>query len=186
VFALTIGNIAFGTVDLPNPLLSSSPAAPSLTGSHLADTVKSFGSIQADSATDTDAVKASRPNMSPSAPPKQLDVHALFGAKKPVNGMPSQGGYTPYPQNPGQHMRPPGPGQSRSPVLGNPQFAPQMQQGFRPQPQPVRPMQPMQRPVQGMGQYGMHPGPQSQFPMMGYPGQNYYVSCWKDQLTSGV
>jgi translation initiation factor 4G len=89
---LTPGSIAFGTVDSPNPLLSSSPAAPSTTGAHLADTVKSFGSIEADASTDPNAVKApsrrtstlNSAATSPSAPPKKLDMHSLFTSKPPA------------------------------------------------------------------------------------------------------
>jgi translation initiation factor 4G len=246
--ALIVGNLAFGTVDSPNPLLSSSPAAPSMTGAHLADTVKSFGSIQADTMTETLAVKARKvsatgtPVVSPPASSKQLDMHALFNGGKPktANGTPpvmsppplgqspmagppmhdrrmSQGGFqgpnglpnsqsVPFQMSgmvPGQHLRPPHttglPNQPRSPVLGQmgpgSYNGPQMQQGFRPLQQmpngasghPVRPngagsqMQAgLQRPGmmgQGVGAYGMHPGPQGPYQMMGYPGQNYYVSC---------
>jgi len=95
----SVGSIAFGTVDSPNPLLSSSPAAPSTTGAHLADTVKAFGSIDADASTDPSAVKAARrtstlvslvmtsPPVPGVVPPKQqLDMHALFGAKPQPNG----------------------------------------------------------------------------------------------------
>lgn len=89
------GNLAFGTVDSPNPLLSSSPAVPSLTGSHLADNVKSFGSIDADGSSDPSAVKgASRASAAASplpagspAPKKELNLHSLFGAKPQQNGI---------------------------------------------------------------------------------------------------
>lgn len=90
------GNLAFGTVDSPNPLLSSSPAAPSTTGSHLADAVKSFGSLDAE----TTAAGASmiRPprrtsgGANPATPTtkKQLDphnVHSFFvGKPQPPSG----------------------------------------------------------------------------------------------------
>ena len=141
------GNLAFGTVDSPHPLLSSSPAAPSLTGAHLSDNVKSFGSIDADSSTDTSAVKASRRSSTlsppltsppPNAGQKLLDMHALFGAKPKPNGTPapnvspamasvspiherrlSNSGF--QSPNGSAHLRPPHPnvpGQSRSSVSG--------------------------------------------------------------------
>ncbi|GMK55230.1 hypothetical protein CspeluHIS016_0202860 [Cutaneotrichosporon spelunceum] len=81
------GNLAFGTVDSPNPLLSSSPAAPSTTGGHLADAVKSFGSLDAE----TNAAGASmiRPprrtsggaNPATSTQKKLLDPHSFFSGK---------------------------------------------------------------------------------------------------------
>ncbi|ORX35774.1 hypothetical protein BD324DRAFT_581987 [Kockovaella imperatae] len=88
------GNIAFGTanIDSPNPLLSSSPAAPFTTGSHLAGNVKSFGSIDADGQTDSNAVKANRRVSGPGAGPveasatKQPDLHSLFASKPKTAG----------------------------------------------------------------------------------------------------
>ena len=162
---LTAGNLAFGTVDSPNPLLSSSPAAPSTTGAHLGnDTVKSFGSIEADT---SDAHR----------PAKVLDAHSLFGAKPKPTGAPndrrqSVGSF----QGPNgiNHLRPPqgAPGQPRSPPQPpyNPQqFRPQMpSQGF------VRPNPQMNMP-RNMGNYPM-PQP---YPGMGYPNQ-YFVSSGDD------
>lgn len=84
------GNLAFGTVDSPNPLLSSSPAAPSTTGGHLADAVKSFGSIDAESSATAGASMIRPPRRSSgsnpagsggAAPQKKLDVHSLFAGK---------------------------------------------------------------------------------------------------------
>lgn len=169
---LTAGSLAFGTVDSPNPLLSSSPAAPSITGTHLSDTVKSFGTIEADASTD--------PNARRPAGAKTLDAHALFGAKPKSNGAAhdrrqSIGSF----QGPNgiNHLRPPqgGPGQPRSPVLGQPPFNPQFRpampgpQGF------VRPNPQMNMP-RNMGNYGMPQGP---YPGMGYPNQ-YFVSNGED------
>ncbi|OWZ62346.1 hypothetical protein AYX15_05480, partial [Cryptococcus neoformans] len=82
------GNIAFGTVDSPNTALSSSPAAPSTTGGHLADAVKSFGSIDADGNSDPDVVKTRRTSSlsNPIGPvqEKKLSVHSLFTSKAPA------------------------------------------------------------------------------------------------------
>jgi translation initiation factor 4G len=83
------GNLAFGTVDSPNPLLSSSPAAPAATGSHLADAVKSFGSIDAETtATGASMIRPPRrtsgganPTAPSGLPQKKLDVHSLFAGK---------------------------------------------------------------------------------------------------------
>ena len=204
------GNIAFGTVDLDNAGLSSSPAAPSMTGTHLADNVKSFGSIDADAATDSNAVKAR------AGGEKQFDMHASFRPKQAVppagnvhnRRQSNSGGFQPgvngVPTNP--HLRPPpqqggNPGQPRSPVLGQAgvgQFAPgqpQIQQGFRsPQGAPgapqfvrngagVQPGMPggMQRGM-GMNPYGMHPGPQGQYPVMNpYPNPAYMEPFYAQQ-----
>nr|ODN97506.1 translation initiation factor 4G [Cryptococcus depauperatus CBS 7855] len=82
-------NIAFGTVNVPNSILSSSPAAPSTTGGHLADSVKSFGTIDADGNTDPSVVKTRKPStLNPSAPSsdkQQLNVHSLFTSRSPQN-----------------------------------------------------------------------------------------------------
>lgn len=177
------GSIAFGTVDSPNPLLSSSPVAPSMTGTHLADNVKAFGSIDADATTDPNAVKATRrasalsPNQAPRRP---LDVHALFGKPQPAPMQPSLSSNGSY-----DHFRPPQPnGTPRSPVgPGMPSYNGQViQQGFRPgmMPNGQAPRPNMQQGIPQMPQgmprmmsYGLHP-PQGQY-MMGYP-QQYYVS----------
>ena len=111
--SLNTGNIAFGTanVDSPNPLLSSSPAAPSLTGAHLAGTVKSFGSIDADGSTNSSAVNAARraSGLTPpvnggetvTSPPtqhKQPNLHSLFAGKAPnPNAAASVPGKSPSP-----------------------------------------------------------------------------------------
>ncbi|WWC89214.1 uncharacterized protein L201_004132 [Kwoniella dendrophila CBS 6074] len=143
-------NIAFGTVDHPNPMLSSSPAAPSTTGSHLSDAVKSFGSIEADASNDANAVKTKRmsslgasSSTSPVAggaalPKKNLDLHSLFAGKP--HGQPSAppSMSSPQPQNavPPAHDRrqsmgqsqsgfQPGPnGLSSSPYTGQPHLRP--------------------------------------------------------------
>ncbi|WVR06939.1 hypothetical protein IAU60_003975 [Kwoniella sp. DSM 27419] len=98
-------NIAFGTVDHPNAMLSSSPAAPSTTGAHLADAVKSFGSLAADASSDPDAVKTRRQSsLGPSAatspipgagPSKPLDMHALFAGKPKQGPSPGPSGISP-------------------------------------------------------------------------------------------
>ena len=80
-------NIAFGTVNSPHPALSSSPAAPSATGAHLSGSVKSFGSIAADGPTDGPGGHPPSSSEAPSpANAKQLDMHALFGARPRPNG----------------------------------------------------------------------------------------------------
>jgi translation initiation factor 4G len=174
-------------------MLSSSPAAPSTTGTHLSDNVKTFGSIEADG-TNPDAVTRRTSTLanvtSPSAPLKKLDVHALFQKQPNLNNGLSQGnGVSPpmndrrqsqaYPSHFMPQMRPQGPGMQgpgpqgppRSPISNSPQFTPQVQQGFRPpmqNGQQVRPIRPMQ------SQYPMHPG---QMYPMGYPQQlpGYFV-----------
>ncbi|KLT45414.1 hypothetical protein CC85DRAFT_282480 [Cutaneotrichosporon oleaginosum] len=83
------GNLAFGTVDSPNPLLSSSPAAPSTTGGHLADAVKSFGSLDAETtAAGASMIRPPRRTSggNPATPTqkKQLDphnIHSFFVGK---------------------------------------------------------------------------------------------------------
>ena len=146
-------------MDSESSLLSSSPAAPSVTGAHLADAVKTFGSIDANSSTDPNAVKGARrvTNVTINGG-KPLDAHALFAAQRRPNGPPAPGqvgsplhergqslsGYQPSNGlSPNSHplLRPPQsgvvPGQPRSPVLTPPGAGPynpgpQMQQGFRP------------------------------------------------------
>lgn len=75
-------------MDSPNTALSSSPAAPSTTGGHLADAVKSFGSIDADGNSDPDVVKTRRTSSlsNPIGPvqEKKLSVHSLFTSKAPA------------------------------------------------------------------------------------------------------
>ncbi|WVQ80835.1 hypothetical protein IAT38_002942 [Cryptococcus sp. DSM 104549] len=91
------GNIAFGTVDHPNSMLSSSPAAPSTTGGHLADSVKSFGTIDADASSDPNVVKTRRvSNLAPAGVAQQqqqgksaINIHQLFGGKRPSQSGPS-------------------------------------------------------------------------------------------------
>ncbi|ORY32813.1 hypothetical protein BCR39DRAFT_521719 [Naematelia encephala] len=154
-----------------------------MTGTHLADSVKAFGSIDADATTDPNAVKANRrtgpmsppmPAQSPSAAPKKpLDLHSLFGAK-PVNGNApppvhdrrqsiGQGSNgMPYPM-PGMnaHLRPPAPNgmpnQPRSPVLGN--QMPQIQQGFRPPMTNGQQVRPMPQGMMGQPRPNMMMGP---------------------------
>ncbi|OCF38389.1 translation initiation factor 4G [Kwoniella heveanensis CBS 569] len=141
------GNIAFGTVDHPNAMLSSSPAAPSTTGAHLSDAVKSFGSLAADASSESDAVKTKRQSSSVpstatspvpgSGPSKPLDMHALFAGKpKPAQSPvpssispPVQGGPVPPAhdrrQSMGQSGFQPGPnGLSQSPYTGAPHLRP--------------------------------------------------------------
>lgn len=175
-----LGSIAFGTVDSPNPLLSSSPAAPSITGTHLADNVKAFGSIEADPSTEATARRAN--------PAAKLDAHALFGAKPKPNGTipgpsherrQSMTGYTNgFPPTNPSHLRPPTQ-QPRSPMtapmsnpLGPGQYPPQVQQGFRPNQMPL-PYRPNGGPAPNM--YMNRGMPSAQPPYMGYPNQ-YYVS----------
>ncbi|KAK6909957.1 hypothetical protein I203_103983 [Kwoniella mangroviensis CBS 8507] len=142
------GNIAFGTVDHPNSMLSSSPAAPSTTGAHLSDAVKSFGSIDADASNDSAAVKTKRmsslgPQSSASPPPttgavppkKNLDLHSLF-AGKPHQQAPAPSTLSPQqqPAVPPTHDRrqsmsqsgfQPGPnGLPNSPYTGTPHLRP--------------------------------------------------------------
>ncbi|WVQ72365.1 hypothetical protein IAR50_001917 [Cryptococcus sp. DSM 104548] len=106
------GNLAFGTVDSPSAALSSSPAAPSMTGGHLSDAVKSFGSIDAaDKQGGPDAIGSRRSSMLSNAAAgpsqgKKLSVHALFSSKAP------QPHTTPQPQpvmSPPQQHNPPAP-----------------------------------------------------------------------------
>lgn len=169
-------------------MLSSSPAAPSITGTHLAGTVQSFGSIEADS-TGPDSVTARR--ASNNAGVGKLDAHALFGAKPKQNGTspgpsherrPSMTGYqnaNGYPSNP-SHLRPPTQGQQRpltTPLASGP-YGPQVQQGFRPNqmggaPLPYRPNAPPVGPNPAMYMNRNMPGGQG--PYMPYPNQ-YYVS----------
>ena len=170
------GNLAFGTVDSPNPLLSSSPAAPSVTGQHLADNVKSFGTIEADG-TDPNSVKPPSRRTSglntPLSPPmqqkKSFDMHAGF---KPQQAQPQP---QQLPQQPQQqqgqmpYFRPP----VRSPNMGN-AVPPYAVNNFRPpmpqqQQQPVRPSNMPARP-----QYVPQGYPQQQYM---YTQQGYYVSC---------
>ncbi|WVW84052.1 hypothetical protein I302_106080 [Kwoniella bestiolae CBS 10118] len=126
------GSIAFGTVDHPNPMLSSSPAAPSTTGSHLSDAVKSFGSIDADASNDSNAVKTKRmsslgassatsPVPGPGAvpPKKNLDLHSLFAGK-------------PHPQSPAPSTMSPQPQQAVPPTHDRRQSM--GQSGFQPGP----------------------------------------------------
>lgn len=77
-------------------MLSSSPAAPSTTGAHLSDAVKSFGSIDAETnaATGVSMIRPPRRTSGgsvsgPTGPGAQkLDVHSLF-AGKPQQQQPS-------------------------------------------------------------------------------------------------
>ncbi|KAL7421895.1 hypothetical protein Q5752_003667 [Cryptotrichosporon argae] len=173
------GPLAFGTVDQPNPLLSSSPAAPSITGTHLEDSVKSFGSIDASNESNPNIVRPPRrvsgpgsaagpangaPSAaaSPAAPPaKKLDVHSLFGGKPQAqhNG-PVAGISPPPPHIPGQpptHDRRQSMNQGPYPVNGLPASSP------HPYQQMSMPGQPGFRPPQGM--------PNQPRPPAGYPGQ---------------
>lgn len=151
-----------------------------MTGTHLADTVKSFGSLDADPSTD--------PAVRRTNPAAKLDAHALFGAKpKPNGSVPgasherrqSMTGYTNgFPPHP-SHLRPPTQQQPRSPMaaampnpLGPGQFSPQVQQGFRPNQIPMA-YRPNGGPAPSMYMNRGMPG--SQPPYMGYPNQ-YYVS----------
>ncbi|WRT66489.1 uncharacterized protein IL334_003448 [Kwoniella shivajii] len=147
------GNIAFGTVDHPNPMLSSSPAAPSTTGAHLSDAVKSFGSIDAEASNDPNAVKTKRmSSLGPSssistvaggsagagtAPKKNLDLHSLFAGKaqaqaqSPAPSAMSPPLHAPIPpahdrrQSMGQSGFQPGPnGLPNSPYAGSPHLRP--------------------------------------------------------------
>jgi translation initiation factor 4G len=167
------GSLAFGTVDSPNPLLSSSPAAPSVTGQHLADNVKSFGTIEADG-TDPNSVKPPSRRTSglntPMSPPmqqkKSFDMHAGFKSQQPLQQQ------VPMQQQPPQ-FRPP----VRSPNMGNavppyPNFRPQMPQ------QQVRPnmQQPPRPPYVPQGY------PPQQQPYM-YNPQGFYVSIKLNRLT---
>ncbi|ODN94166.1 hypothetical protein L198_05017 [Cryptococcus wingfieldii CBS 7118] len=106
------GNLAFGTVDSPTAALSSSPAAPSMTGGHLSDAVRSFGSIDAaDKQDGPDAISSRRSSVlgNAAAGPsqgKKLGIHALFSSKAP------QPHTAPQPQpvmSPPQHHHPPAP-----------------------------------------------------------------------------
>ncbi|BEI85507.1 hypothetical protein CcaverHIS002_0509080 [Cutaneotrichosporon cavernicola] len=169
------GNLAFGTVDSPNPLLSSSPAAPSTTGGHLADAVKSFGSLDAE----TNAAGASmiRPprrtsgGANPAVPTqkKQLDPHNIhsFFVGKPQHG-----------STPGAPMSP-----SQMPAGGLPDRRQSGGQfpganGMPPyQQMPGMPTPPHLRPMPGMPGGGqrspvMGGAPQPQFPpqQVGQPG----------------
>lgn len=82
------GPLAFGTVNSPNPLLSSSPAAPSVTGQHLADNVKSFGTIEADANTDPNTVK--HPSRRTSGVSTPMSPPLAQGGQ--IQGLPSTGG----------------------------------------------------------------------------------------------
>ena len=170
------GSLAFGTVDSPNPLLSSSPAAPSVTRKHLADNVKSFGTIEADG-TDPNSVKPPSRRTSglntPMSPPmqqkKSFDMHAGFKSQAPQQApLQHQLQQQQPPMQPGMPFYRPAP--NRSPNMGNAappytNYRPQMPQ------QQVRPGMPPARP---------------QFVPQGYPQQymytpqNYYVSFWQD------
>ncbi|WWC70114.1 uncharacterized protein I206_104061 [Kwoniella pini CBS 10737] len=141
------GNIAFGTVDHPNPMLSSSPAAPSTTGGHLSDAVKSFGSIDAEASNDPNAVKTRRmSSLGPSAstspvpgaapPKKNPDLHSLFAGKPHSSQQSITSAMSPQPQNalPPSHDRRQSMGQSgyqpgsnglpNSPYTGTPHLRP--------------------------------------------------------------
>ncbi|EKD00153.1 eukaryotic initiation factor 4F subunit [Trichosporon asahii var. asahii CBS 8904] len=120
------GNLAFGTVDSPNPLLSSSPAAPSTTGGHLADAVKSFGSIDAETtATGSSMIRPPRrtsgstPADAPAAR-KKLDVHSLFAGKPQQAGSGSSMSPPPQQGSPAAHDRRQSLGQSSFPSNGMP------------------------------------------------------------------
>jgi translation initiation factor 4G len=199
--------INFGSLDSPTTTLSSSPAAPSIAGAHLdANSVKSFGSIEADAT--AAAQRSSTGVAGPAANKKPLDMHALFGAGAPTTPVEANAGHerrssmtgsagAPSFQmpasGPAQHLRPPsGPNQPRSPTLGN-----QM-----PQPQAFRPMNSAPNRMNGQTghamssasrgpalpgtaqvPYGMHPGHAQQYQSMGgYPAQSgYYVSTFAEQ-----
>ncbi|KAK4690002.1 GPI-anchor transamidase subunit U, partial [Tremellales sp. Uapishka_1] len=194
------GNLAFGTVDSENSMLSSSPAAPHITGTHLDDNVKSFGSVEAEAdANAANLVKARRTSTlnvsSPAAgPAKKLDVHALFGAKPQAqavpptdrrqsvgqsfqpSGLPNSSSHPFQPLNGNLRPPPTGMSQPRSPVMGQPQYSgqPQPQPGFRPQmAQPQRSnaqMPPMQQRM-GQGMGQYGMHPGQQGP--GYPMMGY-------------
>lgn len=156
-----------------------------MTGTHLNDAVKSFGSIDADASTDPSAVMGQRRASNTTSPVtggnKQLNAHSLFTGKPNLNGnSPSMQSASPNVRPPPtfqhahngapQHIRPQGP----------PSFRPQQMNGA-PQSAFVRPtqspnMQPNMQRMGGMPQYSMHGGPQGGYPVMGYPGQGYYVS----------
>lgn len=155
------GSLAFGTVDSPNPLLSSSPAAPSTTGGHLADAVKSFGSIDAETtATGSSMIRpprrtsggsATQPaataaaTSGPGASRKKLDVHSLFAGKPQQQQQAGAGSsMSPPPQqsgSPAAHDRRQSLGQSSFPGSNGMPNYPQM---------PQIPGQPHLRPPQGM------------------------------------
>lgn len=169
-------------------MLSSSPAAPSITGTHLADAVKSFGSVEADSSTSgSNMVKPARrasaltsngsPVESTATPAKKtLDVHSLFTNKPSASEAPA----------PSADRRPPTQSfQTPSGLPGSNQGMP----GNNPyQPQMI-PGQPNLRPPPPGGMLGSSPRspilgnnlPPSQFsapqiqqgfrPMMNNPGQ---------------
>ena len=150
---INVGNIAFGTVDSDNPVLSSSPAAPSMTGAHLDSTVEEFGSIRVENGG----------TVLPKGKVDDINIHSLFSRPKPTDQRrQSMSQMTGYPSQPMPYMSngPIRPQQTpRSPVPA------QMQPFARPPPMQVRPPMPMQRP--GEMAYGQA------YPM-GYQPQ-YYV-----------
>ncbi|KAK8864522.1 hypothetical protein IAR55_001772 [Kwoniella newhampshirensis] len=171
------GSINFGTVDSPNPMLSSSPAAPSTTGGHLADSVKSFGSIDADASSDPNAVKTRRlSSLAPSsatspvagAPAaKKLDMHSLFAGKPHPASTAATPAMSP-PQQPAgapAHIRRQSMGQSgfqgpnglpNSPYAGHPHLRPPVS-GL-----PNQPRSPVVNQSMGPGQFNASAPPQVQ------------------------
>ncbi|WWD17169.1 hypothetical protein CI109_101607 [Kwoniella shandongensis] len=171
------GSINFGTVDSPNPMLSSSPAAPSTTGGHLADSVKTFGSIDADASSDPNAVKTRRiSSLAPSsatspvagAPPaKKLDMHSLFAGKPHPTPSAASPAMSPPQQAAGAppHIRRQSMGQSgfqgpnglpNSPYAGNPHLRPPVN-GL-----PNQPRSPVLNQSIGPGQFNASVPPQVQ------------------------
>jgi len=193
------GPLAFGSVDSPNPLLSSSPAAPSLIGGHLSNSVQSFGSLPADTSSATPNQDPRKPTMTtatPQAPAKKpLDPHSFFMAKpKAAAATQSQQSQQPQAQqsqsqqpqsqqshqgqHPQSHMSSPPPTMNGHP-MGQPQgqFRPSssqsmMQQGqMRPNGAPYGQQRPMGM-NPGMPHYQQHPGAPYN---MGYPGPPQYA-----------
>lgn len=198
------GPLAFGSVDSPNPLLSSSPAAPSLIGGHLSNSVQSFGSLPADTSSAPAPSKRNNMTTTPAQPAakKPLDPHMFFTKKstpatqsqqsqssqssqQPQQPHPSQQAQQPqHPQSTQSHITSPPPSMNGHPMAPNHgQFRPSSSQSMMQQGQQMRqngaPFVP--RPM-GMGQ-GMPQYAQQHHGMpYGYPQQQYQVS--RNSLTS--